>query len=101
MFKVPHHGSRTSASGTFLEKVSPDIAVISAGRMNPFGHPHKETLDMLQKARIYRTDIEGAIGIREMPDGSLRVRTWKEFRFSEAKNIGDETMNLRRLFWTW
>ena len=101
VLKVPHHGSRSSASGPFFSAVSPEIAVISVGRKNPYNHPHPETLGLLSRSKIYRTDLDGAIGIREMPDGSLRVRTAKDFRFSEAHSFSDEILNIKRLFWVW
>jgi competence protein ComEC len=47
ILKVEHHGSKTSTSTGFLLAVSPDLAVISAGRDNPFGHPHTQILDRL------------------------------------------------------
>lgn len=101
VLKVPHHGSRTSSSQVFVSAVSPDIAVISVGRKNTYGHPHNETIDMLSAARIFRTDIDGAIGIRELSDGRLEVKTWREFQMYEAKTIGDELMNLKKLFLVW
>ena len=75
VLKVPHHGGKTSAHELFLRAVSPDVAVISAGRDNSFGHPHQETLDALQGVRIYRRpDIDGAnkdkAGRHDMVKGS-------------------------------
>lgn len=52
LLKVAHHGSKTSTSPVFVETVSPEIAVISAGRDNSYGHPHKETLQTLEKNKI-------------------------------------------------
>jgi competence protein ComEC len=65
VFKVGHHGSKTSNSEEFIEKVSPEIAVISAGQDNPYHHPHQETLDTLEKygIKILRTDKDGDIQI--------------------------------------
>jgi len=101
VIKVPHHGSRTSASEIFFSIVSPDIAVISAGRKNRYGHPHDEMLQLLEGIRVLRTDKDGAIGIREMKNGNLIVRTWNEFRLVEAKSLQDELTNLKKLFYMW
>jgi len=65
VLKVGHHGSKTSSAEEFLEKVSPEIAVISAGKDNKYGHPHQEVLESLGNygIRILRTDKEGDIKI--------------------------------------
>jgi competence protein ComEC len=64
ILKVAHHGSKTSTSQKFLEKVLPKIAVISVGE-NKYGHPNKEVLEILEKygIRVLRTDREGDIKI--------------------------------------
>lgn len=63
VLKVGHHGSETSSSEAFIQKVSPEIAVISCGENNSYGHPDEITLDTLKKydAEIYRTDECGTI----------------------------------------
>lgn len=101
VLKVPHHGSHTSSSQVFVSAVSPDIAVISVGRKNPYNHPHDEVLNMFSNSKIYRTDIDGAIGIRELSDGRLEIKTWREFQMHEAKTISDELMNFKKLFLVW
>lgn len=65
ILKIPHHGSFTSTSEPFLDFVSPEVAVISCGRGNPFGHPHQVTLDKLTQRgiKIYRTDQNGNITV--------------------------------------
>ena len=63
VLKIGHHGSRTSTTQSFLNQVAPDIAVISVGGSNPFGHPHNEVVARLKEAEvdIFRTDIHGNI----------------------------------------
>lgn len=65
MFKVPHHGSANAVSEKFLNQLRPDLALISAGEKNKFGHPSSETLDLLKKnkVKVLRTDINGEIEI--------------------------------------
>lgn len=65
VLKVAHHGSKTSSSEKFIEKVSPQIAVISVGKENKYGHPHKEVLEILKKhgIKVLRTDEMGDIKI--------------------------------------
>ncbi|MDP2278351.1 MAG: MBL fold metallo-hydrolase, partial [Nitrospirota bacterium] len=100
VLKVPHHGGRASAYKPFYDAASPEIAVISAGRDSSFGHPHQETLDMLEGAKIYRTDMNGAVKITEK-DGRLEVKTYRGYRFSKTKNLAGEIKNIERLFRVW
>lgn len=100
VLKVPHHGARSSAHEPLFKAVSPEIAIISAGRDNAFGHPHKEMLDALQGVRIFRTDLDGAIKIEESEKG-LKIKTYKDFQFEKARSLTEETKNLKRLFEKW
>ena len=52
ILKEGHHGSRTSASGPFISAVAPEYDIISAGLNNRYGHPHKETTDLLNSLHI-------------------------------------------------
>lgn len=63
VLKIGHHGSQTSTSITFLNKVKPKTAVISVGKDNDYGHPTATILKRLQKSgvNIYRTDNSGTI----------------------------------------
>ena len=63
VLKIAHHGSKTSSSEVFLEGVNPQVAVISSGRSNPYGHPHEAILQRLEDYGIHirRTDLEGDI----------------------------------------
>jgi len=65
VLKVGHHGSKTSSAEEFIKEVSPEIAIISAGQDNSYGHPHQEVLETLEKygITILRTDKDGDIKI--------------------------------------
>ena len=63
VLKLNHHGSKYSNSALFLEKTSPQIAVVSAGKSNRYGPPHKETLTRLADIPLYRSDTQGRIAI--------------------------------------
>ncbi len=77
LLKVGHHGSKTSTSEAFLEAIRPEVALISVGRRNRFGHPEPEVLRRLEGtgARILRTDRHGTVRVRFHRDGSFGVRT--------------------------
>ncbi len=70
VLKVGHHGSRYSSSSAFLKDIDPEVAIISCGRDNSYGHPHQETLERLRAigATILRTDTMG--DIRLTSDGN-------------------------------
>ena len=77
VLKVAHHGSKTSSTSAFLEKVKPKIALIGVGEKNTFGHPSNITLENLKKMRckIYRTDKNGEITIQVNKNGvSVKVK---------------------------
>lgn len=63
VLKVGHHGSKTSTSQEFLEKVQAKYAVISAGKDNRYGHPHSVVIEALQEKRveIFETSVMGDI----------------------------------------
>lgn len=74
VLKVGHHGSKNSTMPEFLEQVNPQIAIISAGEENPYGHPSPELLERLQAngVRTLRTDQNDAVQL--ITDGrTLRV----------------------------
>jgi competence protein ComEC len=66
IYKVSHHGSR-SRSPAFDAELNPELALISVGANNPFGHPAPETLDLLAPAQIHRTDRDGGARITWWP----------------------------------
>ncbi len=65
VLKVGHHGSKYASSGDFLQRVKPEIAIVSCGAWNRYGHPAQSVLDRLKAAnvKLYRTDLHGEITI--------------------------------------
>ena len=76
VLKAGHHGSATSSGESFLEKLSPEITVLSYGRKNRYGHPAKEVKERLGNigSEILETGISGAVMI-EIDGKKMKVRT--------------------------
>lgn len=72
---VPHHGSKSSSSSAFINAVNPDMALISAGRLNHFGHPHSEVLQRYRDrlVKIYSTASHGAVEVEFSPRQAARI----------------------------
>jgi len=89
LLKVGHHGRRTSTSAPFVERFQPDIAFLSAGRGNLFGHPAPEVLARFGEAGavVFRTDRDGAIVI-ETDGRVVEVHTWsgRRWRFVATRD---------------
>lgn len=70
---VPHHGSRSSSSPALVDAVGPDVALVSAGHLNRFGHPHAEVMERFRQAgaRVLQTAVHGAVRLRVTADGGL------------------------------
>ncbi|MDB5225702.1 MAG: internalization-like protein competence protein ComEC/Rec2, competence protein ComEC protein [Candidatus Adlerbacteria bacterium] len=66
LLKVGHHGSKTSTGSAFIEAIHPELALISVGAKNSYGHPTKEALERLRAAGVpvMRTDVQGTIVCR-------------------------------------
>ncbi len=65
ILKVPHHGSKNGLTQGLLDAARPKLAVISVGKKNRYGHPHKETIQLLSNAaiKLLRTDLDGEIEV--------------------------------------
>ncbi|HEY8468880.1 MAG TPA: ComEC/Rec2 family competence protein, partial [Longimicrobiales bacterium] len=77
VLKVGHHGSSTSTSEALLAAVEPEIALLSLGRHNRYGHPAPAVIRRLERhgVRMLRTDQSGHVTLRVQPDGRIEVET--------------------------
>lgn len=81
VIKIAHHGSKYASSGDFLNRVRPEVAIVSCGAWNRYGHPSQAVLDRLKAAnvKLYRTDMQGEITITTRgKDGDMTIKTAKE-----------------------
>ena len=86
VIKIGHHGSSTSTSESFLKQVKPQVAIISVGAGNSYGHPSNVVEKRLEKnnVAIYRTDEQGSILI--LSDGiKNEIRLKQEFTKNSQK----------------
>jgi competence protein ComEC len=79
VLKVGHHGSKYATSDNFIKRVKPQVAVISDGEWNRYGHPSPAALDRLKAAgvKLYRTDLQGEITITTKGKG-YEIKTAQE-----------------------
>lgn len=69
MLKIGHHGSKAALSKEIMLVLDPEIALISVGKNNRYGHPAYETLELLQNHTIFRTDLMGDVVCRLSREG--------------------------------
>ena len=74
VLKVGHHGSKTSSTKNFINKINPKYSIISVGKNNRYGHPNKEVLENLNNLKIYRTDLDGSIMFK-IKNNKLNIET--------------------------
>lgn len=75
VLSAPHHGSKTSSSARFLDAVRPQVAVVSAGRFNRFGHPHPQVLARYRRRhiKVFQTAVDGLVRVDVDGDGGISV----------------------------
>ena len=78
VLKSPHHGSATSSSADFIDKLQPKVVVIGVGRANPYGHPVEVVRERYARAgsEVLRTDLDGQIDV-VTSGASLQVRRFR------------------------
>ncbi len=84
ILKAGHHGSRTSSYVGYIKAVSPKWTVISSGKNNSYGHPHKETLDTMQKLNIPTLDTCNNGRLVFESDGKIFTLKNKNPKIAEA-----------------
>ena len=81
VLKIGHHGSKYASSADFLKRAQPEVAIVSCGAWNRYGHPSQAVLDRLRAAnanvKLYRTDLQGEITITTR-GSDIVVKTAKE-----------------------
>jgi competence protein ComEC len=75
IIQVAHHGSNTSSTPGFVERARPEVAVVSVGRKNKFGHPDDIVLERFKDCELYRTDHHGAVIIK-VKGKSIRIQKY-------------------------
>lgn len=110
LLKVPHHGAQSSLEREWLNAVRPDVAVVSAGRRNPYGHPAGEVLAAYEsvQSQIRRTDQDGAVWADlDLARRHLSLHSTREWQLQRALTPSPdwsiEQDNVQRLWrrWNW
>ncbi|HNK77602.1 MAG TPA: DNA internalization-related competence protein ComEC/Rec2 [Nitrospira sp.] len=110
LLKVPHHGALSSLDREWLSSVQPDIAVVSAGRRNPYGHPAGEVIAAYEslETQLWRTDQDGAVWADlDLNKQSLTMHSTREWQLQPAlipiPQWAIEQDNFHRLWrrWNW
>jgi competence protein ComEC len=83
VLKIGHHGSKYASSKDFLDRVQPEVAIVSCGAWNRYGHPSQAVLDRLRAAnpnvKLYRTDLQGEITITTRgKESDMTIKAAKE-----------------------
>jgi competence protein ComEC len=95
VFKVPHHGSKTSSTAAFLEAVTPEISVIQVGLNNRYNHPDKDVLSRLimDGDPVFRTDQQGSIRLQSDGCQIERVSGFSLFAAGLVGKTGEKVYN--------
>ena len=99
VLKVPHHGGKGSVYGPFLRAVHPQLAVVSVGHANAYGHPSPAMVDAYSRLGIalLRTDRHGAVSVIGTPSGiQVTCQSGRQFKRVVLGGNGDEAENFKR-----
>jgi len=108
LVKIPHHGAKSSFSADWFNRLTTQVAVVSAGQRNRYGHPAPTVLQHYdqQGIEVYRTDQDGAVVVSQRLDSfDTTIQTTQEQFLStisvEGNFLRQETKNLHRLWVKW
>src|SRR5262249_39258411 len=78
ILKVGHHGSKTSSTDAFLDRVQPEYAILSVGERSRFGHPHPEVVQryLNRGVKLFQTGRDGMV-TAETDGQVLEVKTFR------------------------
>ncbi|MBP1949822.1 MBL fold metallo-hydrolase [Virgibacillus litoralis] len=102
--QLGHHGSNTSSNPAFIDAVSPEVAIYSAGADNQYGHPHAEVVSLIQNAgiKLFGTDVHGTIvvttdgndySIQTKDDGTISPSSSSSSDNSSSNDKNESTEN--------
>lgn len=77
---APHHGSKTSSTGAFIEEVKPRAVVFTAGYLNRFHHPHPSVIRRYEAmdTKMYRSDWDGAVILDFASESGIEITRWRQ-----------------------
>ena len=108
VIKVPHHGAKSSLHEKWIENLEAEVAVVSVGQHNRYGHPYPSVVEAyVQKGiPLYRTDHDGAVWITaNLNSSDMMVHTARDTILQpvelNASFFINEKKNLARLWWKW
>lgn len=109
LLKTSHHGSYNGTTKSFLEKITPSFAVITVGKDNSYGHPHKSTMELLKSFNIpvFRTDEGGTIIFKSSGTGlstECNPNSYLEGKSQEKETTNADSINVdnnsETVYWT-
>ncbi len=106
--KVPHHGAKSSLHNEWIEQLEAEVAVVSVGQHNRYGHPHAKVIESYAREEVplYRTDRDGAVWIiANLDSPEMKIHTAEELALKPVQLdeaiLQNEWRNLGRLWRQW
>ncbi|MGL5821178.1 MAG: MBL fold metallo-hydrolase [Sarcina sp.] len=95
VLKVGHHGSKSSTSQEFLDKVNPEFAIVTVGKDNKYNHPHKVVMDRIQNSniKVHRTDECGSIIFKSTGNGVKTDCKEGTYKYGDKEIVAENQKN--------